>query len=149
MSEVKHTPEPWGKPSLPFYDPMGNVHYCVIKDLEGNIQQKVYGKTQNEAYGNANRIIECVNACAGIDFLENFIPTIRKELRDIRATINADENESTFDEVERLKARCDKMNALLERAYHIVDNKTYAGQKLVRDIEGLLMSKMPSASGSY
>lgn len=56
------------------------------------------------------------------------IEFLRKEDKEIRGTINADENESTFDEVVRLKSRHDKMAELLEDIQASGDTVLLTGQ---------------------
>ena len=54
---AKHTPEPWWHSKLEIGDvPMMNTKIA-----------KVSGYSHEEAEANGKRIVECVNACAGID----------------------------------------------------------------------------------
>ncbi len=57
MSEHKHTPEPWDVKGNQIKCPMGHVAECFRLDkyIEGNTE------------ANAERIVTCVNAMAGID----------------------------------------------------------------------------------
>jgi hypothetical protein len=57
MSNSKHTPEPWMKGFFHVYDADG----CEIADCMSD----VYLTYHDQA--NAARIVECVNACAGIE----------------------------------------------------------------------------------
>lgn len=57
MSESKHTPEPW----INFGREIGNHPMMIVK-----ISSRISGSTHEEAEANAERIVECVNACKGI-----------------------------------------------------------------------------------
>lgn len=103
---AKHTPEPWINSSLE----IGSFPIMGIK-----IVSRVSGNSYEEAKANADRIVSCVNACVDIDYPEKFIPAIRSEMKQIRETIGANENESTYDEVARLKYQRDQLLEQLEK----------------------------------
>ncbi len=66
MSDKKYRPEPWPKPLPAKYSSLFNMYYCVIPNEKGEIDQKIFGKTAEEAEANANRIVACVNILFGI-----------------------------------------------------------------------------------
>jgi len=108
----KHTQEPW------LIGGTGSEHQIYVKQdgAPVHIIQVLGDITQPaEDRANAARIVECVNACEGIDKPSAFIPTMRRELKDIREAIGADENESTFDEVERLLSIRNSLLAVLRK----------------------------------
>lgn len=105
----KHTQEPW------FTGEQGSEHHINAK-LDGvtvNILS-ANGDNTNQALDRANaaRAVACVNALEGVENPEKWkeiqVERIKEnlqlkiELTNIRDSIGADENESTFDEVERL-----------------------------------------------
>lgn len=113
---MKHTPTPW------MYT--GNIDPNYIQKTQLVLQTKhtnsaniakiipCVGMTAEEVEANAERIVECVNACAGIENPDEIIKRGKAYIdqdKQIRALINADENESTFDEVERLKIKRDQL----------------------------------------
>lgn len=67
----------------------------------------------------AQQIVSCVNACAGIDYPEKFIPSMRQEMQDIRTAVNADANEATIDEVNRLVSQRKMLLHQLKRLLHM------------------------------
>lgn len=105
----KHTQEPW------FIGGEGSEHHINASKGEGmvNILQ-ANGDDTTPAIDRANavRAVACVNALEGVEnparwkdiqvarIKENV--HLKLELKGIRDSIGADENESTFDEVERL-----------------------------------------------
>jgi hypothetical protein len=101
MSNLKHTPEPW------VYEHSSG--YLRTADSDKIID------TYND--DNGKRIVDCVNALAGIEAPSHFIGIAKNYMRqdtDIRTLINADENESTIDEVARLEAQRDSLMEVVE-----------------------------------
>lgn len=116
----KHTPEPWstdGRLTRVIFDSKG-VSIGSMHEIE-----------------DTKRAVACVNAMEGVEDpqavreaweawtnpcqeklskwesridVQRTIEALKSENRDIREVIQADPNESTFDEVQRLKARYDK-----------------------------------------
>ncbi len=115
----KHTQEPW------LIGGTGREHQIFVNE-DGAIVHiiQVLGKFTQPAEDRANaaRIVECVNACEGIEKPSAFVPAMRKELQDIRQSIGADENESTFDEVGRLLAIRNNLLAVLRKVEEGFDN---------------------------
>jgi hypothetical protein len=109
---MQHTKEPWligGK---------GSEHLINVKQdgVSVNIFQALGDNTKpDEDRANAKRAVECVNACEGMANPSAYIAVMKKELDDIRQTVSADENESTFDEVERLKAQRNRLLSVLRK----------------------------------
>ncbi len=61
MKITGHAPLPWNQPLTAAYSDMFNTFYCLIRDDKGNIQQKIYGRTAEEAEANAELIVNAVN----------------------------------------------------------------------------------------
>jgi hypothetical protein len=161
-NKTKYTPEPWT------YRPNLQDDWGFIRSNDGTLvavannssigfdKYDEFRKTKQDPFkANAARIVECVNACAGItseqlkrlpeiidegtaaldecgrlryerDELlaacagikhpKEFVPAMRKEMQDIRDCIGADQNESTYDEVARLKHIAQELFAALAAA---------------------------------
>lgn len=58
MTEAKHTPEPWGVWREP------HEHGTITDELGRHIARLLNGTHETDA--NAERIVSCVNACAGL-----------------------------------------------------------------------------------
>lgn len=77
----KHTPEPWKTDYI-----SGRTNYLVI-DCDTDEDTARVGDTRSlrhidEQVANANRIVSCVNACAGIPDPEKLIPEMIRLLRE-------------------------------------------------------------------
>lgn len=140
---TKHTPEPWILETARVYNPGNEISEELslaivnLKDPRNTFSRK--HATTDKA--NAKRIVDCVNAMAGIKDPIEFVEIVRKleldayqqvkaerdhiqselnhwlnEDRKIRELIQADENESTYDEIERLliKSRDSLPNLMIE-----------------------------------
>lgn len=116
-TELKHTPEPWDKEDF--------VRFPFVKIDRRSIQIDDF-----------SRAVACVNACAAMPNPSIYIDALKdgekawkksfeladikvqnyiKQDKEIRNLINADTNESTYDEVERLKNQRDTLLAALVR----------------------------------
>lgn len=112
-TEIKkpmHTPEPWTNDSYNLvYSTVNNQTVCEIQDYLRNAGDSTEHQPEEEATANAERIVKCVNACAGIEnpteFIkaahtmrnelktyENLIPTLVEELDVLRAQANQKQN---------------------------------------------------------
>lgn len=113
---IKHTPGPWQYFVTKRYNdivaiaPSGTVIVKTGSLNDDDCNNIECCKTVEHA--NAKRIVECVNACEGLENpeieilnLKGALEANRRELSEIRNLIKADENESTFDEVVRLHSR--------------------------------------------
>ena len=108
-TEIKkpmHTPEPWTNDSYNLvYSTVNNQTVCEIQDYLRNAGDSTEHQPEEEATANAERIVKCVNACAGIEnpaeFIkdahaagnnmqtyENLIPQLVEELNVFRAQEN-------------------------------------------------------------
>lgn len=124
----KHTPEPWevGMSGLSFTNGkivLGRVNYSHLID-------------EGEPKANAQRIVSCVNAMHGIENPSEWVKTVKEVNWDmikrglhaleqekyIRALVKADENESTFDEVARMKSRFISMLKEVQKEYPRMKN---------------------------
>jgi hypothetical protein len=110
MSTPKHTGEPWKA--------VEEVNGWAIKDNHGNVIASHMNNGRDMGEADAARTVECVNDFSGIENPEEYIDDLKQSRgayksqdQEIRLLINADKDESTFDEVNRLKNRYD---ALLE-----------------------------------
>lgn len=104
----KHTPEPWRvllKPNGTYiFGPEPTTQLILSMSMINLPEQSL---------PDANRIVACVNAMEGIEdphllrdhyeMAEVTIDALRSHDKRIRQLIKADENESTFDEVQRMK----------------------------------------------
>jgi hypothetical protein len=96
---MKHTPEPWRRDmnsglECDIRGPNSQkVALCFGLSNKGNLRGEEY---KNECSANAARIVECVNACAGI---EN--PAAIKDL--IKAALAVQEYGYTFSDYDALK----------------------------------------------
>lgn len=100
---MKHTPEPWETRGNRLFVPNTNKSVATVE-----VQQFAYGLEDVEGKANAARIVACVNAMKGKEDPEHFIKMGENYIqqdKDIRDAINAHPEESTFDEVVRLKSQ--------------------------------------------
>jgi hypothetical protein len=127
MANLKHTPEPWGiaenhkneeKDNFFQYSILGGMTKAVAEVWRQNFKEVGLNKFKGEdelhddaqALANAQRIVVCVNAMVGIEEPLHFAIMAKNYIQqdeEIRTLINANDNESTIDEVARLKSQRD------------------------------------------
>jgi hypothetical protein len=139
-NKATHTPEPWTESAKEIDGEPTDANYRSIKAGCGYYDEgdelKGFELTGWISPEYSARIVACVNACAGIANPNAIIPTIDRlkkersvlfdELEHIRNYIEADENESTFDEVVRrttiLKKQRDELLAALKSIEPYMDS---------------------------
>lgn len=68
MTDQKHTKEPWDFVQGTSYNEVDIIHHDMSAGAIGKIAKVNCRKTWfDEGQANAKRIVECVNACAGIE----------------------------------------------------------------------------------
>lgn len=117
----KHTPEPWM-----YY---GNIDHKSVHKTQLIIQERktnaaniaevipCAGMTAAEVKANAERIVQCVNDCAGIDFPKSYISNLCYE-RD-RAKAERDKAESRY---LRIRSKTTEVRDLQKRYFKSRDN---------------------------
>jgi hypothetical protein len=135
-TNMKHTPTPWVVSD--------NDHGFIASLSTATFVCRFFDRNEYDYpnhIANAQRIVDCVNACEGIEnpselqnshreylLTRSLLRDMQKERdayvsqdKEIRTLIDADENESTYDEVARLKAKYDKLQADLAEAAKLLD----------------------------
>jgi hypothetical protein len=157
MSTSKHTPEPWRvdlneslKVRMIVSSPSDAIGKAPIAQI---LTANPYQIPEEIQQANSARIVECVNAFAGVENPAEYIDNLKESRgayilqdQEIRFLINADEHESTFDEVARLKNRYDELLEwktqaqngfrLMEEAHEILKTQY---DKVVGEVQQLLI----------
>ncbi|MBL7942473.1 MAG: hypothetical protein JNM00_06890 [Flavobacteriales bacterium] len=116
MSDTKHTPEPW----IVKAGPHENEHIIIAGNSQPGEKRIAEGLMRGETYGkaDADRIVACVNAMAGIDNPETFMQVV-KQLR--------------LDQCDKLEAKVKKLEDQIRQQEKYLDqrNKLYERLKML------------------
>ena len=113
MSEQKHTPEPWRFDSVEMkIKGFGDLHgRAVIANVSAKMD---YARGKNTQYANAKRIVECINALAGIENPAEWVRILKEERVESHVSYWKEKAENSDWRYKELQSENERLKAEIE-----------------------------------